>query len=122
MIDRYSGERLWTFVCVERLMSKFYHQGGDDGDGNNDAAEGRSMEHARRNIVQYLADFLGWDVKDCPECFDHWKMSKKNHVEVLEREMGIENVGIISEHMNKLEGMWPPPMAENSLLEQICGL
>ena len=104
-LDSVTGQQLWTLVCVERLAAKFYE----------DDAE--KLDFARKNIVQYLADFLGWPEQDCPECFDHWEVSTKQHVQVL----GEETVTVVLDHMRKLGGIWPPSV-EDALPEQKCSL
>jgi len=97
-------EKLWTLVCVDRLE-------GDGGVGNGD-----DDDDARRNIVKYLAKFLGWSIEECPECFSHWKTSTKNHL------VGKDDMTILEEHVKTMEGIWPPPVLKDALPEQMCTL
>jgi len=103
-------EKLWTLVCVDRLES-------DDGGANDDNVGNDQDNDARRNIVKYLAKFLGWSNEECPECFSHWKTSTKNHL------VGQDGRDILEEHVKTLKGIWPPPVLEGALPEQMmCSL
>ena len=102
--DLLTGERLWDLVCVERIMAKNYDDPSD-------------VEAARRNVLEGLADFLGWPRGDCHYCFDDWRESAKDPVVTL----GEGNVPILREHMKWLEGVWPPPGREG-VAEQQCGI
>ena len=102
-VDWVTGRSLWTLVCVDRLMTKNYGPGED-------------VRVARRNIVSNLADFLEWPNGDCPHCFDEWYESTKNAVEVL----GKKNVKVLEEHMQMLEGVWPPRVEGGGTIEQQC--
>ncbi|KAL7538667.1 hypothetical protein ACHAXR_008716 [Thalassiosira sp. AJA248-18] len=88
--DELTGQRLWTLVCVEQIMSKFHN--GDD----------EQIKFTRQHILSYLADFLGWPQDECPDCYSGWKESSKKHLEVL----GEDNVAILLEHMRKMGGIW----------------
>ena len=104
-IDTYTGERLWTLVCVDRMMGKV-HEGNDE-----------SLQATRQRIVDYLADFLGWERSDCVGCFDSWRSSRKNHLKIL----GEENVNIVLSHMKGMGGVWPP-VIQDALSDQKCSL
>lgn len=104
LYDRVSGARLWSLVCVQSIMAKNY-------DSKHDVAV------ARKHVMAYLAEFLQWPSGDCPECFDSWRESKKDAREVL----GEDNVPIMLEHMEYLQGIWPPP-GEEGIAEQQCGI
>mmetsp|Transcript_26829 Transcript_26829/g.49332 ORF Transcript_26829/g.49332 Transcript_26829/m.49332 type:complete len:420 (+) Transcript_26829:96-1355(+) len=104
LYDLVTGSRLWSLVCVERIMAKNY-------DNDDEVAE------ARGHVISNLANFLGWPNGDCPHCFDDWRESTKDPLEVL----GEKNVPILREHMKWLEGVWPPP-GEEGVAEQQCGI
>ena len=104
-MDKITGERPWTLICVEKLGGKFY---GDDDLQRN---------FSRQRILSHLAEFLGWPNDQCTDCFDKWKNSRKNHVEML----GEENVAMLLQHMRSLGGIWPPQL-DNPLEEQKCTL
>ena len=65
-----------------------------------------------------MANFLGWPVKDCPDCFGNWRESSK----VPARLLGPGNMNILFDHMSALEGVWPPKRSDDVLPEQQCGL
>jgi len=69
-------------------------------------------------VIHDMAIFLGWPVKDCPDCFNNWHESKK----VPEQLLGPGNMNIIYDHMSALEGVWPPKRSDDVLPEQQCGL
>lgn len=102
--DLVSGSRLWSLVCVERIMAKNYES--DD-----------EVVDARGRVISNLADFMGWPDGDCPHCFDSWKESSKDPVTTL----GENNMPMLTEHMEWLEGVWPPP-GEEGVAEQQCGI
>lgn len=104
VFDLVTGSRLWSLVCVERIMAKNY-------DTEEDVVE------ARGRVLDNLANFLGWPSGDCLHCFDDWRESTKNPVDVL----GSENVEVLTEHMKWLEGVWPPP-GDAGVAEQQCGI
>eukprot|EP00584_Thalassiosira_punctigera_P010556 CAMPEP_0172532154 /NCGR_PEP_ID=MMETSP1067-20121228/5307_1 /TAXON_ID=265564 ORGANISM="Thalassiosira punctigera, Strain Tpunct2005C2" /NCGR_SAMPLE_ID=MMETSP1067 /ASSEMBLY_ACC=CAM_ASM_000444 /LENGTH=354 /DNA_ID=CAMNT_0013316631 /DNA_START=27 /DNA_END=1091 /DNA_ORIENTATION=+ len=103
--DERTGLKLWTLVCVEHLSEKSH------------AGDEENMNLARRNILRYLAEFLGWSQEECPECFSHWRGSSKKHLKTL----GQDGIEILLEHMRKMGGIWPP-VVENALQEQKCSL
>ena len=102
-VDWVTGQSLWTIVCVDRLMTKNYGPGQD-------------VRVARRNVVSGLAEFLDWPTGDCPHCFDEWYESTKDPIKVL----GKKNVKILEEHMQLLEGVWPPRVEGGGTIEQQC--
>jgi len=104
LFDLVSGRRLWSLVCVERIMSKNYETEHD-------------VRVARKHVMSYLTEFMGWPNGDCPQCFDDWRESTKDPAEVL----GEENVAALGEHRKYLEGIWPPP-GEEGIAEQQCGI
>jgi hypothetical protein len=104
LFDLVNGRRLWSLVCVDRIMSKNYET-------ENNAIV------ARQHILSYLASFLDWPEGECPHCFDNWIESAKDPLEVL----GEENVMALVEHTPFLEGVWPPP-GEVGIPEQQCGI
>jgi len=106
-VDIVDGGRLWSMVCTERLMAKFY-KGEED------------VTAARANIIADLANFLGWPVDECPQCFDKWHDSKKDPLEVLGK-VGPKTVDTLYEHFGTLEGVWPP-LGEEGVEEQQCRL
>jgi len=106
-VDGVDGMRLWTMVCTEKIMAKFYRRDED-------------ATAARINIIAYLANFLGWPVKECPHCFDNWHDSKKDPLEVLAK-VGPKAVNTLIEHKGELEGLWPPP-GDEGVEEQQCRL
>ena len=104
------GKPLWTLVCMERLMKKYYN--GDD--------ERRNI--SRQRILNYLNLFLGWGARStCQGCWDSWKDSSKQHEDIL----GEARVDILHDHMKDLKqrthGQWPPRI-DNGVEEQICNL
>ena len=100
--DLINGKRLWTLLCIDRIMGKNY---------NNK----KEVNVARQNVLANLANFLGWLVRDCPRCFDGWKERQKDPLKVL----GPEASTVMREHMKFLEGVWPPP-GEEGVEEQQC--
>lgn len=103
--DLVDGRKLWNLLCVEGIMAKNY-------DDEND------VKVARGNVLANMAEFLGWPVKECEDCFDQWHESKKDP----ERILGERNVEILREHMELLEGVWPPPGEQGAMEQQRCGL
>mmetsp|Transcript_53859 Transcript_53859/g.114421 ORF Transcript_53859/g.114421 Transcript_53859/m.114421 type:complete len:396 (-) Transcript_53859:151-1338(-) len=104
LYDLVNGSRLWSLVCVERIMAKNY-------DSEHD------VKVARKRVLSYLTEFLRWPDGDCPHCFDEWRESTKNPEDVL----GEENTKLLREHMTYLEGVWPPP-GEEGIVEQQCDI
>lgn len=104
-VDNYTGNRLWTLICVEKIGNKYY---GEDEE---------RMNSSRQRMLSHLVDFFGWSRAECTDCFLKWKESRKNHLENL----GKENVAMLIEHARKLGGIWPPQV-ENPLEEQKCSL
>lgn len=104
LFDLVSGRRLWSLVCVERIMAKNYENEHD-------------VKVARRHVMSYLSTFLDWPDGDCPQCFDDWRESSKDPLTVL----GPEIVEVLAEHMQYLDGVWPPP-GEEGIGEQQCGI
>ncbi|KAL7523624.1 hypothetical protein ACHAXR_000258 [Thalassiosira sp. AJA248-18] len=98
------SRRLWSLLCVERIMAKNYEKEED-------------VTTARNNVLNNLATFLGWPNGDSPQCFDSWYESTKDPLKVL----GPKKVGILKEHMKLLEGVWPPE-GEEGVPEQQCGI
>ena len=96
---------LWSIVCADKLSSKQY------------ATPDRLIE-ARQHILSNLASFLGWPQHSCPYCFDHWQESKKSHA--AEERLGEDVHGTLLEHLDQLEGIWPPRRVEDDLPEQQC--
>ncbi|KAL7508586.1 hypothetical protein ACHAXN_005675 [Cyclotella atomus] len=92
MIDPKTGRKLWHLICVEKHFAKFYNF--------DDVA----VAQARKNMLHEVASFLDWPVKECPNCFDSWHESTKDHAATL----GPENLQILDEHMKSIEGTWPP--------------
>eukprot|EP00571_Detonula_confervacea_P004884 CAMPEP_0172318094 /NCGR_PEP_ID=MMETSP1058-20130122/33825_1 /TAXON_ID=83371 /ORGANISM="Detonula confervacea, Strain CCMP 353" /LENGTH=400 /DNA_ID=CAMNT_0013032825 /DNA_START=208 /DNA_END=1413 /DNA_ORIENTATION=- len=104
LFDLVSGRRLWSLVCVERIMAKNYETEHD-------------LKVARKHVMAYLSQFLDWPDGDCSQCFDDWRESSKDPMDVL----GSENVEILTDHMKYLDGVWPPP-GEEGIVEQQCGI
>lgn len=102
-VDWVTGRSLWTLICTDRIMTKNYGPGED-------------VRIARRNIVSNLAEFLDWPNGDCPHCFDEWYESTKDPVKVL----GKKNVKTLEEHMQLLNGVWPPRVEGGGIIEQHC--
>ena len=103
LYDLVTGRRLWSLVCVERIMAKNYETAHD-------------VQVARRHVLSYLTEFLGWEDGDCPQCFDDWRESSKDPLDVLG-----SDVEILQNHMTFLQGVWPPP-GEQGIVEQQCGV
>ena len=101
--DLVTGGPLWTLLCLDRLMAKNYEREKD-------------AEAARRNTLSHLADFLGWPVKECSNCFDKWHESRKDPYKRLGK-----NVDAVLEHAKQLEGVWPPDGHER-VAEQQCSV
>ena len=104
LFDVVSGKRLWSLVCIDRIMAKNYET-------ENNAIV------ARQHILSYLASFLDWPEGNCPHCFDYWRESTKDPLEVL----GMETVMALAKHTPFLKGVWPPP-GEEGIPEQQCGM
>lgn len=77
---------------------------------------GEDVRIARRNIVSNLSEFLDWPNGDCPHCFDEWYESTKDPLKVL----GEKNVKTLEEHMQLLNGVWPPRVDGGGITEQQC--
>mmetsp|Transcript_1939 Transcript_1939/g.4029 ORF Transcript_1939/g.4029 Transcript_1939/m.4029 type:complete len:392 (+) Transcript_1939:297-1472(+) len=92
ILDDRTGRKVWTLICIERIVSKTYEFDND------------KVKQARKRLISHLARFLAWPRTDCPHCFDTWKDSTKDYNEVL----GGETVAVLKEHMQQLEGIWPP--------------
>lgn len=94
------GNRLWTVLCSDHLMSR------------NFVSEDMLVE-ARRDAVRQLAGFLGWGQEECPDCFDDWMESTQDTMEILGG-----NAAMLRGHMHSLVGVWPPQ--DYSLPGQQC--
>ena len=105
LVDSVTGTKLWTLLCLESILAKNYQ------------TEAESNE-ARRRVIDNMATFLGWPVKDCPECFRNWHESTKVPATLL----GPGNMNILFDHVSALEGVWPPKRSDDELPEQQCGL
>jgi len=103
-VDLLTGSRLWTLVCIEKIMAKNYRNEED-------------VTVARQNVVSHLSEFLGWPVRECPDCFNMWRESRKDPLKVL----GPQNVEMLVDHMKLLEGVWPPTVEEGIAVQQ-CGI
>ena len=89
--DLNTGEKLWHLVCIQHIFSKFY---------NHDPIK---VNNARKNVIEGLAIFLNWPVKECADCYDSWHESKKDPLIILG-----DHFDAVSEHANSLKGIWPP--------------
>lgn len=98
------GVPLWTIVCVEQLSSKEFETQ-------------QQLLEARESIVRHLATFLGWPIRSCPQCFDNWRESSKSSPE---SRLGEATTNILLDHVNALEGIWPPRRIEDGLPQQQC--
>ncbi|KAL3805110.1 hypothetical protein HJC23_003338 [Cyclotella cryptica] len=90
-VDTTTGDRLWHLVCVQEISSKFY---------NNDETR---LQLARRRFVEELTEFLNWPMNECPNCFDVWRESTKDHVAILG-----DYATTVKRHADSLKGLWPP--------------
>jgi hypothetical protein len=93
-IDKITGGRLWTLLCIEQIMEKSHEDEGD-------------VDVARQNMLSHVADFLGWPVRECSDCFKKWHESKKDPYKKLGND-----VDAVLQHVKQLEGVWPPPVDE----------
>jgi hypothetical protein len=100
-IDKVTGGRLWTLLCIERIMAKNYEDEGD-------------VDVARQNMLSHVADFLGWPVRECNDCFKKWHESTKDPYKKLGN-----NVDAVLQHAKQLEDVWPPP-GDEGVGEQQC--
>lgn len=77
------GKVDWMLLCTERL---------------------RTTE--RDAVVSELADFLGWNKRQCDHCFDKWIDSRKNPFDVA----GKDVMAKLEEQKAELQntGLWPP--------------
>jgi hypothetical protein len=98
---------LWTIVCTDRLTSKSFR------------TEEELLE-ARASVLRYLANFLGWPVSTCPDCFDGWKESTKGRTP--RERFGDEATDEVLVHAKMLEAIWPPRRTEDFWPEQQCGI
>ena len=99
-------EALWTIVCADKLQSRSY--GAAD-----------ELNAARREVLSYVAGFLGWPTSDCDKCWDGWvESSKKKSVEQRLGKVG--NLDLIAEDRDRLADVWPPRREEDSLPVQQC--
>ena len=98
---------LWTIVCTDRLTSKSF------------TTENELLE-SRASVLRHLANFLGWPVSTCPDCFDGWRESTKR-VSPQER-FGDEATDEVLVHAKMLESIWPPRRTEDFWPEQQCGI
>ena len=110
-VDSVSGGNLWTIVCVERLMSKFYQYQGEHGS----QVDYEEWDLGRRRILSYLADFLGWSQRECDDCFASWRERSNDKISLLES----DKIMPLLDHMKEIEGIWPP-MLLKSFPEQRC--
>jgi hypothetical protein len=107
-----NGEKYWTIVCVERLMSQYYRLQSEQG---REVIDHDAWNKARRNIVFYLTDFLGWSQRECTDCFNSWRDSSKSKIKTIKD----DELMPLLDHMKEVEGIWPP-MLGNGLKEQQC--
>lgn len=105
LVDPVTGKKLWTLLCLESILQKNYQTLAESNE-------------ARKRVIQDIATFLDWPVKECPSCFNHWRESKKIPAQIL----GPRNMNILQHHMSALEGVWPPKRSDDVLPEQQCGL
>ena len=89
--DEMTGEKLWHLVCIQHIFSKFHE---------HDAAK---VDKARKNLIEELATFLNWPVKECTDCYNSWHESKKDPLVILG-----DYFDTVNEHANSLKGIWPP--------------
>lgn len=95
---------LWAIVC---LVSKSFQ------------SEEELLE-SRASVLRYLANFLGWPVSICPECFDDWNESRKR-LSPRER-FRDEATDEVLVHAKMLESIWPPRRPEDFWPQQQCEL
>ena len=98
---------LWTIVCTDRLSSR------------NFSTE-YELSESRAKVLGYMATFLDWPVRTCPECFDDWIESEKRSSP--RESFGDEAYDEILGHAGRLASIWPPRRPEDDLPEQQCGL
>ncbi|KAL3807990.1 hypothetical protein ACHAXA_000960 [Cyclostephanos tholiformis] len=98
---------LWTIVCTDRLTS-------------NSFQNEEELLESRASVLRYLANFLGWPVSTCPECFDNWVENKKSSSP--RESFGDEITDDLLVHAKMLESIWPPRRPEDALPQQQCGL
>ncbi|KAL3805120.1 hypothetical protein HJC23_003348 [Cyclotella cryptica] len=90
-VDTTTGDKLWHLVCVQNISSNFY---------NNDETR---VELARRRFVKELTKFLNWPINECPNCFNAWRDSTKDHMAILG-----DYATTVKHHAESLKGSWPP--------------
>lgn len=100
-IDKVTGGRLWTLLCLERIMAKNYEHEGD-------------VDLARQNMLSHVAEFLGWPVSECNDCFKKWHESTKDPYKKLGN-----NADAVLQHAKQLEGVWPP-LGDEGVVGQQC--
>jgi len=59
---------------------------------------------ARKDIHREMAIFLDWPQPECKHCFVAWRDSMKDYEKIFSR----KELNIIRQHMQSLEGVWPP--------------
>eukprot|EP00804_Cyclotella_cryptica_P004087 CCRYP_020324-RA/>CCRYP_020324-RA protein AED:0.03 eAED:0.03 QI:165/1/1/1/1/1/2/156/399 len=90
-VDTTTGDRLWHLVCTQKMSTNFYD--------NNETR----VELARRRFVEELTKFLNWPINECPNCFDAWRESTKDHMAILG-----DYATAVKHHAESLKGLWPP--------------
>ena len=104
-----AGVPLWTLVCADRLTSRSF-------------LSERELVESRDGVLALLADFLGWPVSHCPECFDHWAESAKMRSSSPRERLGDDATEVLLDHARHLEAYWPPRRMEDGSPLQRCGL
>jgi hypothetical protein len=69
-------------MCAEGIMARNY-------DTKRDTIV------VRCHMLLYLTEVLDWTDRDCPQCFDRWRESTKDPLEIL----GDKNVQALAGHM-----------------------
>jgi hypothetical protein len=93
-------------------MSQYYRLQSEQG---REVIDHDAWNEARRNIVFYLTDFLGWSQRECTDCFNSWRDSSKSKIKTIKD----DELMPLLDHMKEVEGIWPP-MLGNGLKEQQC--
>ena len=99
----------WMLVCFEHLSNAFAQKVDDT---------------AREVLIYKLGRFLGYQNKNCDDCFDEFVDSTKDSLDEIGRAASYVGDKTIMEELDavssQLAGVWPPPFKNGHGLQ--CSL
>lgn len=96
------GGAPWTVLCVDQFRA------------SRNKNDRNATTTPRDRVLAHLSHFLQWHHPDCPNCFEHWRDSKKDPEEVV----GKDNYKMLLDKREELRGIWPPKQAGDGIPDQ----